>query len=148
MYGHHPKLDQLKMTNGYFSLSPFAPENLVSRDGFGRPVPRQPAPYLHSGRIWCFRTRFLPPSVTASIYLYSTVNRNRVTPQFYQATQLRTDGVHCRESTGAGPVVLKGVPVTCAAFWGIIIIHFLCASLFPHPLFSTVDYACIVIMHV
>ena len=25
------------------SLSPFAPENLTSRDGFGRPVPRQPA---------------------------------------------------------------------------------------------------------
>ena len=25
------------------SLSPFAPENLVSPDGFGRPVPRQPA---------------------------------------------------------------------------------------------------------
>ena len=24
-------------------LSPFAPENLVSRDGFGSPVPRQPA---------------------------------------------------------------------------------------------------------
>ena len=28
------------------SLSPFAPENLVSRDGFGNPAPRQPA-YLH-----------------------------------------------------------------------------------------------------
>ena len=26
-----------------FSLSPFAPENLVSLDGFSRPVPRQPA---------------------------------------------------------------------------------------------------------
>ena len=26
----------------FFSLSPFAPENLVSRDGFGRPVQRQP----------------------------------------------------------------------------------------------------------
>ena len=25
------------------SLSPYAPENLVSRDGFGSPVPRQPA---------------------------------------------------------------------------------------------------------
>ena len=25
------------------SLSPFAPENLVTRDGFGSPVPRQPA---------------------------------------------------------------------------------------------------------
>ena len=28
------------------SLSAFAPENLVSRDGFGSPVPRQPA-HLH-----------------------------------------------------------------------------------------------------
>ena len=28
------------------SLSPFAPENLVSRDGFGSPIPRQPA-HLH-----------------------------------------------------------------------------------------------------
>ena len=29
------------------SLSPFAPENLVSRDGFGSPAPRQPA-HLHT----------------------------------------------------------------------------------------------------
>ena len=29
------------------SLSPFAPENLVSRDGLGSPVPRQPA-HLHT----------------------------------------------------------------------------------------------------
>ena len=29
------------------SLSAFAPENLVSRDGFGNPVPRQPA-HLHT----------------------------------------------------------------------------------------------------
>ena len=28
-------------------LSPHVPENLVSRDGFSRPVPRQPA-YLHT----------------------------------------------------------------------------------------------------
>ena len=32
-------------------MSPFAPENLVSRDGFGRPIPRQPAHSLHSGLI-------------------------------------------------------------------------------------------------
>ena len=31
----------------FFSLSPFAPENLVSRDGFGSPVLRQPA-HLHT----------------------------------------------------------------------------------------------------
>ena len=30
-----------------FSLSAFMPENLVSRDGFGSPVPRQPA-HLHT----------------------------------------------------------------------------------------------------
>ena len=30
-----------------FSLSAFAPENLVSRDGFGSPVPREPA-HLHT----------------------------------------------------------------------------------------------------
>ena len=29
------------------SLSAFAPKNLVSRDGLGSPVPRQPA-YLHA----------------------------------------------------------------------------------------------------
>ena len=29
------------------SLSAFAPESLVSRDGFGSPVPRQPA-HLHA----------------------------------------------------------------------------------------------------
>ena len=31
---------------------------------------------------------------------------------------MRTDGVHCRESTGAGPVVLKVVPVIGAALAG------------------------------
>ena len=32
-----------------FSLSPFAPEKLVPRDGFGRPVLRQLAHSLHAG---------------------------------------------------------------------------------------------------
>ena len=32
-----------------FSLSPFAPGNLVSRDGFGHHAPRQPAHSPHSG---------------------------------------------------------------------------------------------------
>ena len=31
----------------FFSLSPSAPENLVSRDEFGRPIPRQPAHSPH-----------------------------------------------------------------------------------------------------
>ena len=42
------ELDREKMN---ISLSPFAPEKLVSRDRLGRPVPRQPAHFPHSGRI-------------------------------------------------------------------------------------------------
>ena len=48
-------------------------------------------------------------------FIYS----NRHTPlgqsRVYRVTQLRTNGVHCRESAGTGPVVLKVVPVTGAA---------------------------------
>ena len=41
----NPARGQLNRENEYFpfSLSAFAPENLVSRNGFGSPVPRQPA---------------------------------------------------------------------------------------------------------
>ena len=42
--GANPARGQLNREN--ISLSAFAPENLVSRDGFGSPVPRQPA-HLH-----------------------------------------------------------------------------------------------------
>ena len=38
----------LNRENNFF-LSPFAPENLVSRYRFGHPVPRQPAHSAHSG---------------------------------------------------------------------------------------------------
>ena len=51
------------------SLSPFAPENLVSRDGFGSLVPRQPT-HLHTqaeSRAKIF-AGFLPISAVASIY--------------------------------------------------------------------------------
>ena len=55
-----------------FSLSPFAPENLISRDEFGRPVPPQSAHSPHSvglnlvltpGISPAFRDGFLIPSV-------------------------------------------------------------------------------------
>ena len=42
----NPARGQLNREND-ISLSAFAPENLVSRDGFGSPVPRQSAP-LHT----------------------------------------------------------------------------------------------------
>ena len=43
--------------------------------------------------------------------------KNHHTPsgqsRVYRVTQLRTDGVHCRESAGTGPVNLKVVPNEC-----------------------------------
>ena len=38
--------------------------------------------------------------------------------QIYRVKQMRTDGVHCREHTGTGPVFPKAVPGTGAAFSG------------------------------
>ena len=64
------------------SLSAFVPENLVSRDEFGSPVPRQPA-HLHTqAEFWCLLTGFLPSSAAASIYLFETAIRHRVSPEF------------------------------------------------------------------
>ena len=36
--------------------------------------------------------------------------------QSYRVAQLRTNGVHCRESAGTGPVNLKVVPNECCLF--------------------------------
>ena len=62
------------------SLSAFAPENLVSRDGFGSPVPRQPA-HLHthaeSGAYIRDSSRF-----PASVIIFKTARRHRVSPEF------------------------------------------------------------------
>ena len=98
-------------------LSPFAPENLVSRDRFGHPVLRQPA-HLHtraeSGAYLWDSTRV--PRRRPYIHLdrHAPLGQSRV--DWFM--QLRIDDVHCRESTGTGPVVLQKVPVTGAAFAG------------------------------
>ena len=108
-------------------LSPYVPENLVSREGFSRPVPRQPA-YFHtqaeSGAYSRDSSRF--PRRRPFIYL------NRHTPlgqsRVYRVARLRTNGVHCRESASTGPVVLKVVPVTGAAILQVIMDQLMCAS--------------------
>ena len=58
---------------------------------------------------------------------------NRHTPsgqsRVYRVAQLRADGVHCRESAGTGPVVLKVVPVTGAAILQVTMDQLMYASL-------------------
>ena len=96
------------------SLSAFVPENLVSRDGFGSPVPRQPA-HLHTqaeSGAYLWDSSRVP---RRRPFIYCIQNRNTPSGQsrVYRVTQLRTDGVHCRESAGTGPVNLKVVPNEC-----------------------------------
>ena len=61
-------------------------------------------------------THGITPDSRGGIHVYlfrhTPSDRSRV----YQVMQLRIVGVHCRKSTGTGPVVFKVVPVTDGAF--------------------------------
>ena len=101
---------------GQVSLSPFTPENLVSRDAFGsRPVPRQPA-HLHTQAESDAYLRDSSRFSWRRPFNYSNCHTSSGQSRAYRVTHLRTDGVYCREFAGIGPVNLKVVPVTGAAF--------------------------------
>ena len=82
------------------SVSAFAPEKLISRDGFGSPVPRQPAHLItqaESGA--CFYG--IPPEFRGGVHLFILYGRKPSgQSRVYRVTQLRTDGVDCRVSAG------------------------------------------------
>ena len=73
-----PACGQLNREND-IPLSPCVPENLVSRDGFSRPVPRQPA-HLHTqGESGAYlRNSSRVPRRRS----YETAIRHRVSPEF------------------------------------------------------------------
>ena len=58
------------------------------------------------------------------------LNRQKPSGQsrVYRVTQLRTNGVHCQESAGTGPVVLKLVAVAGAAILQVIMDQLMCAG--------------------
>ena len=108
----NPARGQLNREKINISLSAFAPENLVSRDGFSSPVPRQPACLHNQTESGAYlRDSSRVSRLRPFIYL------NRHTPlgqsRVYRVTQLRTYGVQCRESAGTEPVSLKVVPNEC-----------------------------------
>ena len=98
------------------SLSALVPENLVSRDGFGSGLaPSRVSLLLSILRLNLVLTYYgIPPEFRGGVHLFIY---NPHTPsgqsRVYWVTQLRTDGVHCRESAGTGPVNLKVVPNEC-----------------------------------
>ena len=66
-------------------------------------------------------THGIPPGFcAASINMY--LNRHSPSGQsrVNRVTQVRTDGVHCRESAGTGPLAVKVLPVTGAAILQVI----------------------------
>ena len=71
-----PILTMVSLTgNMNISLSPFAPENLVSRDGFGSPVLRRPthSPYAYSLSILKLNlvlTHGIPPAFRGAVHLF------------------------------------------------------------------------------
>ena len=104
-----PARGQLNRKNQYFPAA-FVLENLVSRDGFGSPVPRQPGNLYNQAQSGACLRGFLQSSAAASIFSFITAIRHRVSPKIIGSRKLPTDGVHCRESAGTGPVNLKVVP--------------------------------------
>ena len=139
----NPARVQLIRENGYFPVPVRAREFGLARQV--RPSRLASACSLSTPRLnligRCLLTGFLPLSAAASIYLYRQLPSDQF--RVYQVTQLRTDGVHCRKSVGTGPAVLKAVPVSGAAFSGIIMHQFLYAFLLPHSLlYSYVVYMC------
>ena len=63
------------------SLSAFAPENLASRDGFGSPVPRQPA-HLHTQAEYGAYLRDSSRVPRRRPFIYLNHIRHRVSPEF------------------------------------------------------------------
>ena len=78
----NPARGELNREN-YFTLFPFAPDNAFSRDGFGSPVPRQPA-HLHtqaeSGAYLLREDSSRFPRRRP--FFFSTAIRHRISPEF------------------------------------------------------------------
>ena len=69
-YGYQSCLWSAEQVKMIFSLSPFTREILVSRDGFSRPVPRQPAYSPHSAESGAYSRDFLVFGDGAHLLIY------------------------------------------------------------------------------
>ena len=80
----------------------------------GSAVPSRVSLPISMLRLNLVLTYEIPPEFRGGVHLFIL---NHHTPsgqsRVYRVTQLRTDGVHCRESFGTGPVNLKVVPHEC-----------------------------------
>ena len=111
------------------SLSPFAPLEF----GLARRVGQSHLPSACSFHTQAESGSYLWDSFRVPRrrpFIYLNRHTSSVQLRVYRVTQLRIDGVHCRESDGTEPVVLKVVPVTGAALAGCHV--YVCC----HPIYS------------
>ena len=111
-------------------LSPCVPENFVSRDGFSRPVPRQPA-HLHtqaesgaylrdSSRVPRRRPFMKPPYAIGSV---PSLSGHAIAYRWRSLPRVRRD--RASKSQGSSERVLP---------WQVTMDQLIFASLFPRPL--------------
>ena len=125
MYGHtysksmdqpgkvaSPARGQLNRENGLFPC-PRSCLRIWSRET-GSAVPSRVSLLISILRLNLVLTYGIPPEFLGGVHLFIY---NRHTPSIqsrvFRVTQLRTDGVHCRDFTGTGPLNLKVVPNEC-----------------------------------
>ena len=128
----NPARGQLNRENEHSPVSVSAWEYGLAR----RVQPSRPASVCSFSilRLNLVLTHGIPPDFRGGPFIYLKRHTPSSQSRVYRVTQLRTDGVHCRESTGTGPVVPKVVSVTGAAILQATMDQLMCASLFPHPL--------------
>ena len=123
----HAQLFQQSMDQPVLAANPTRGQ-LNGKYEFGRPAPAR----SFFCTLWMnlVLTHGAPPAFRDGIHIYHQppTGQSRVN----RILQLLTDGVHCRESAGTGPVVLKVVTVTSAAILQITIDQLMCTCLFPH----------------
>ena len=71
----------------------------------------------------------IPPDFRGGVHLFINCHTPSGQSRVYRVTQLRTDGVHCRESAGTGPVNLKVVSSERMLPWQVTKDQLICASL-------------------
>ena len=112
------------------ALSPFTPENLVSRGGFD--VQSHVSPIIRHTQAEFRRTHGIFPALYDSVAIILSTAIGPVLS--FSGYAIVYDGVHCEEPASIGPVVLKVVPVAGAACSCVTLDQRLFGSLFPHPI--------------
>ena len=95
------------------SLFSFAPEIWSHETGLA--VPSRVGLFISILRLNLVLTYEIPPDFRDGVHIF-ILNRHTPSDQslvYRVTTQLRIDGVHCRESAGTEPVHLKIVPNEC-----------------------------------